>query len=105
MLRLMRWYRIILSRQEYESGELHVLLGAFHAAYIARNGPDGMAMLGCWSDEDCYFVYITPRSVRHILPLLDAYSAKQSNRPEIAHLTLIYGDQSTGSYYETELEA
>lgn len=105
MTKSMSWHRITLSRQEYESGELHVLLGAFHAAYVARNGPEGMAMFGCWADGDCYFVYITPRSVRHVLPVLDAYSAKQSDMPEIACLSLIYGDESSGPYFEVGFEA
>jgi len=99
------WHRIILSRQEYESGELHVLLGAFHAAYTARNGPQGMALLGCWNDEDRYSVYITPKSVRHVLPILDAYSAKQSDAPKMSCLALIYGDDSSDSYFEVEFEA
>ncbi len=32
MVKTMRWHRITLSRQEYESGEMAVLLGAFRAA-------------------------------------------------------------------------
>jgi hypothetical protein len=47
MAKTMRWHRITLSRQEYESGEMAVLSGAFRAAYVARNGPEGMAMFGC----------------------------------------------------------
>lgn len=106
MTKLMGWFRITLSRHEYESGESHVLWGAFHAAYIARNGPEGMAMYGRWDDDgSCYFVYITPRSVRHILPLLDAYSAKPCDMPEISSVTLIYGDESNHSYFEVEFEA
>ncbi len=102
----MSWHRITLSRQEYESGELHVLLGAFHAAYIARNGPEGMAMFGGWTDDEAYYlVYLSPRSVRHILPILDAYSAKQSDIPEISCLSLIYGEESSKSYFQAAFEA
>jgi hypothetical protein len=99
------WHRITLSHQEFESGELHILQGAFHAAYIARNGPEGMSMFGCWVDDDCYFVYISPRSVRHVLPLLGAYSAKPCDMPEISSLALIYGDESSHSYFDVEFEA
>ena len=100
------WYRITLSRQEYESGELHVFFGAFHAAYQARNGPDGMALFGCWADDRAsYFVYITPRSVRHIYPLLDAYSAKQVDTPDLSGLSMLYGDESNQSYFNVEFEA
>ena len=102
----MGWHRIKLSRQEYESGEMNVLLGAFRAAYVARNGPAGMAMFGCWADDgSCYFVYTTPRSVHHITPLLDAYSATRIDKPVSACLSLIYGDESTLSSNEAGFEA
>lgn len=61
MAKTMRWHRITLSRQEYESGEMAVRLDAFRAAYVARNGPEGMAMFGCWADDGTYYlVYTTP---------------------------------------------
>ncbi|MDD4914110.1 MAG: hypothetical protein PHW13_03600 [Methylococcales bacterium] len=95
-----------LSRQAYESGEMGVLMGAFRAAYVARNGPDGMAMFGCWSDDGtCYFVYTTPGSARHVVPLLDAYSADRIDAPDPACLSLIYGDESGLSSSETGFEA
>ena len=106
MVKSMSWYRIDLSRQECASGELDVLLGAFRAAYVGRNGPEGMAMLGRWTDDEtCYFVYITPRSVRHVSPLLDAYSAKQIDNPDLSCLSLIYGDETSRSYFKVEFEA
>lgn len=102
----MSWHRITLSRREYESGEMAILLGAFRAAYVARNGPEGMAMFGGWSDDgDCYFVYTTPASVRHIVPLLDAYSANRVDTPDVARLFLVYGDESGLSSCETSFEA
>lgn len=100
------WHRIALSRQEYESGELNILLGAFHAVYIAKNGPEGMGMFGHWTDQGSrYFVYITPKSVRYVLPLLDAYSAKRTDIPDRSCLTLIYGDELSRSYFNVEFEA
>jgi hypothetical protein len=106
MVNRMSWHRITLSRQEYESGEIGVLLGAFRAAYTARNGPAGMAMFGRWADNGThYLVYTTPKSARHILPLLDAYSAKQSDMPDSTDLSLIYGDESGFSAFETGFEA
>lgn len=102
----MSWRRIKLSRQEYESGEMLILLGAFRAAYIARNGPEGMAMFGCWADDGtCYFVYTTPKSARHIIPLLDAYSATRIDKPDPLSLSLIYGDESGISSFEIGFEA
>ncbi|MGZ5010328.1 MAG: hypothetical protein ACXV74_05125 [Methylobacter sp.] len=95
-----------LSFQEYESGEMALLLGAFRAAYVARNGPEGMAMFGCWTDDGtCDLVYTTPRSVRHIAPLLDAYSANQIDTPDPSCLSLIYGDESGLSSFEIGFEA
>jgi|GEM_PF-458732 hypothetical protein len=102
----MSWHRIILSRAEFESGEVTVFMGAFRAAYVARNGPEGMAMFGCWSDDGArYFVYTTPKSARHIIPLLDAYSANQTDKPDISGLSLIYGDESGLTSFETGFEA
>ena len=103
----MSWYRIKLKRQEYESGEMVVLLGAFRAAYVARNGPVGMAMLGCWAEDgDSYHVYITPKSVRHIIPILDAYAGKPSKTPEFTQLDLLFGEEADfSSMSEIELEA
>jgi hypothetical protein len=106
MANILSWHRITLSRQEYESGELAVLFGAFRAAYVARNGPAGMAMFGGWSnDGDRYLVYTSPRSAKHILPLLDAYSARRTDTPEQSGLSLIYGDESGLSSFGAELEA
>lgn len=106
MAKTMSWHRITLSRQEYESGEMALLLGAFRAAYVARNGPEGMAMFGRWTDDGtCYLVYTTPRSVRHIIPLLDAYSAHRIDMPDLSSLSLIYGDESGLSSYQVEFEA
>lgn len=106
MVKVMSWHSITLSRQEYEAGEMTMLFGAFRAAYIASNGPEGMAMYGCWNDDETrYLVYTTPRSVRHIIPLLDAYSAKQIDMPNPACLSLIYGDESGQSFSEIGFEA
>ena len=106
MAKTMSWHRITLSRQEYESGEMAVLFGAFRAAYVAKNGPEGMAMFGCWADDaTCYLVYLTPRSVRHIIPLLDAYSAHSIETPDPSCLSLIYGDESGLSAFEIGFEA
>lgn len=106
MIKTTGWHRIKLSRQEYESGEMAMLFSAFRAAYVARNGPEGMAMFGCWSDDGaCYYVYTTPRSVRYIIPLLDAYSANRIDTPDPATLALLYGDESGRSFSEIGFEA
>ncbi|WP_260839322.1 hypothetical protein [Methylomonas koyamae] len=100
------WHRIRLSGPDYQSGELAVLMGAFRAAYVARNGPQGMAMFGHWAaDGSCYWVYTSPKSARHIAPLLVAYSAVSTPAPDPETLSLIYGDESGRNCFETGFEA
>lgn len=78
----MNWHYIELSREEYQTGELDILKGAFRAAYVARNGPRGMALFGLWSDDGLsYRVYATPAAERHLRPILQAYSAKREDPP------------------------
>lgn len=106
MAKTISWHRITISRQEYESGEIALLLGVFRSAYVARNGPEGMAMFGCWADDGAsYLVYTTPSSVRHIAPLLDAYSAIRTDMPDTSRLSLIFGDESGLSCSEIGFEA
>ncbi len=89
------WYRIPLTRDEYDSGELEILQGAFHEAYVARNAPKGMALLGAWNEPRTeYWVYCTPASTRHIRPLLEAYSAEKHSPNRPRSLTLICGDEA-----------
>jgi len=91
----MNWHYIRLSQEEVQTGELDILKGAFRSAYVARNGPRGMALFGAW-DEDglTYRVYATPASERYLRPILDAYSAKQEDPPwDRRGLTFICGDE------------
>lgn len=102
----MNWYRITLSREDYESGELAVLQGAFQEAYVARNAPRGMALFGIWSDDrTAYFAYLTPDSVPHVRPLLEAYSAEPVDPPDPSRLSLIFGDESGRGSRSGVLEA
>ncbi len=91
----MNWHCIELSREEVQSGELDVLRGAFRAAFIARNGPRGMALFGAWSEDGLsYRVYASPASERHLRPILDAYSAKPQDPPRnLRGLDFIGGDE------------
>jgi len=91
----MQWYRIRMSRDEYASGELAILLGAFREVFVAKNGPRGMALFGIWSeDEEIYWIYVTPASVRYIRPLLDAYSAEVQTPLNPKILDLLSGDEA-----------
>ncbi len=91
----MNWHCIRLSRQEYQSGEVAILQGAFREAYVASNGPRGMALFGRWSeDQQFYLVYATPVSERYLRPILQAYSARQTDPPGPGQdLTFISGDE------------
>ncbi|BBA33554.1 uncharacterized protein sS8_1596 [Methylocaldum marinum] len=92
------WYRIRLTRDEYESGEVSVIRGTFRRIYIARNGPRGMAMYGTASDDkSAYFVYFTPESLPHALVLIKAYSAEPHAPPPLPRLSLIFGDEANRS--------
>jgi hypothetical protein len=87
------WYRIRLSRDEYEGGEVGVIQGAFQRIFIARNAPRGMAMLGARADGgEAYFVYFTPDSLPHARALVEAYSAEPHEPPPSRGLALIFGD-------------
>jgi hypothetical protein len=87
------WYRIRLSRDEYEGGEVGVIQGAFQQIYIASNAPKGMAMLGSKDDDsEGYCVYFTPPSLPHVRALLKAYSAVPHAPPARRDLALIFGN-------------
>lgn len=91
----MNWHCIRLTRQEYQSGEMEVLIGAFRAAYVAHNGPRGMALYGLWNGDGLsYRVYATPAAERHLRAILDAYSARREDPPCNRHsLDFICGDE------------
>lgn len=92
---MFNWYRIRLSRDEYASGELAILLGAFREVFVAKNGPRGMALFGIWGDDgETYWVYVTPASVRYVRPLLDAYSAEAQDPRNARTLDFLSGDEA-----------
>jgi hypothetical protein len=90
------WYRIRLSSEECAGGELAILLGAFRQVFVARNGPQGMALFGS-GDGDAYWIYVTPAAVRHVRPLLQAYDALPAEPRSLRRLDFLSGDQSGGS--------
>jgi hypothetical protein len=87
------WYRIRLSRSDYEGGEAGVIQGAFQQIFIASNAPPGMAMLGALDESgDGYCIYFTPPSVPHAWALLKAYSAVPHEPPARKGLALLFGN-------------
>ena len=99
------WYRIDLSKEDYEGGEADVIESAFRQIYIASNAPAGMAMLSASSPINAgYCIYFTPRSQRHAAALIRAYSAKAENLPRGAsqRMVLRVGDPSSVSDYWIE---
>lgn len=92
----LNWHCIALTRQEYESGEMAVLLGAFREVYVARNAPEGMAVFGSWSaDGEKYLLHVSPRATPHVRPLLTAYSARPLERPDLSGSSLILGEETS----------
>ncbi len=90
------WYRIRLTREEVDGGELEILRGAFRDVYIARNAPRGMALLGAWHEaSQRYLIYCTPAAVRHVRPLLDAYSAVREAPRYPRALDWLCGDEAS----------
>lgn len=87
------WYRIRLSRDEYEGGEVGVILGAFQQIYIASNGPKGMAIFGAEEhDGGGYRIYFTPASFPRVSALLNAYSAVPETELPRRGLKLLGGE-------------
>ncbi len=87
------WYRIRLSREEYDAGESLVVQGAFQESFVARNGPRGAALYGAWDpDGGCFDLYFTPQTRVCARALFKAYAAEPCEPPPITRLQLIYGD-------------
>ena len=86
------WYRIRLSWDEVENGEVSVIQGAFRACYVSGYGPRGMAMLGDVDEGRCYDVYFTPASMPRARALVLAYSDVPVDPPRKRGLTLLAGD-------------
>lgn len=93
------WYRITLSRADFEGGEGEVLRRAFQQIYIASNGPPGMAMLGGKRvGSDGYCIYLTPHSLPYARALVKAYAAVPDIPPGRRNLTLMAGDVDAGRF-------
>ncbi|CAL1241271.1 hypothetical protein [Candidatus Methylocalor cossyra] len=87
------WYRIKLSRDDYEGGEVGVIQGAFQQIFFACNAPKGMAMFGAEAEGgEVYWVHFTPDSLPHVRALLRAYDAEPEAPPARRGLTLLFGD-------------
>jgi hypothetical protein len=97
------WYRIDLSREEFEGGEADVIEGAFRQIYFASNAPLGMAMLSARKSGNAGFsIYFTPRSLPHARALVLAYEAVPLAPPFPAALTLRVGDGSAAMAFLKE---
>ncbi|MCU0733991.1 MAG: hypothetical protein MUF20_00515 [Methylotetracoccus sp.] len=87
------WYRIRLSREEYDAGESFLVQGVFQASFTARNGPRGAALYGAWDRDGFFFnLYFTPQTRACARALFQAYSAEPCDPPPISRLELIWGD-------------
>lgn len=87
------WYRIRISREEYDAGELLVVQGVFQQSFIARNGPRGAALYGAWDrDGACFALYFTPQTRACARALFKAYAAELCEPPSMSRLQWICGD-------------
>lgn len=94
------WYRIDLSREEFEGGEAEVIESAFRQIYFAANAPLGMAMLSARGvGGEGFSIYFTPRSLPHVRALVLAYEAMPLVAPAAAALTLRAGDETAASTF------
>ena len=94
------WFRIDLSREEFESGEFELVRAAFRGAYIACNGPSGAVLYGGWGEDgQTYRLYFTPPAHRCARGLLKAYSGEACEPPDTRHLDWLYGDPAPPSRY------
>lgn len=87
------WYRISLSREQFDGGESEIVRAAFRGAYIACNGPRGAALYGGWGDDRAtYGLYFTPSALRCARALLKVYSGEPCEPPDTRRLDWLYGD-------------
>jgi hypothetical protein len=92
---ILTWYRIRLTRAEFESGEFDLVRVAFLGSFVARYGPPGVALYGGWSDEgDQYLLYFTPSARRCAGALFKVYSAEACNPPDLRRVQWLSGDSA-----------
>ena len=96
------WYRIRLTRDEYEGGEVGVIQSAFQQIYFASNGPAGMAMLGEKDAEGGYCVWFTPRSEPRVQALVKAYSAVAAEPLAWRRLAVLFGNPEGANWVTRE---
>jgi hypothetical protein len=87
------WYRIRMSQLELSGGFLDVIKGVFYQAYIASNGPAGMAlMVQQVVESKCISLYFTPQSMPYAKAIISAYSGEAVSPPNRKGLRFLVGD-------------
>jgi len=88
------WYRILLSRGEYEAGESDLVRAVFQETFIARNGPAGAALFGGWAEDGkSFLLYFTPSARACARALFQAYCAEPCGPPAMLSVNWMAGDQ------------
>ena len=89
------WYRIKMSEVELGGGFLDVIKGVFYQAYIASNGPAGMAlMVEQVADSGSISLYFTPQSMPYAKAIVCVYSGEAVTPPDRHRLHFLVGDPS-----------
>jgi hypothetical protein len=97
------WWRIRLSREDVDAGELLILENLFRESFIARNGPAGAALYGAWApDHGTFVLYFTPQTAVCARALFEIYSAETCEAPALAGFQWLYGDPVLASGYGVE---
>ena len=97
------WWRIRLSREDVDAGELLVLENLFRECYIARNGPAGAALYGAWApDRAAFLLYFTPQTKACARALFEIYSAEACEPPALARFRWLYGDPALAAGFGVE---
>ena len=89
------WYRIRMSQIEVSGGFLDVIKGVFYQAYIASNGPQGMAlMIDQVVESKTISLYLTPQSMPYVKAIVCVYSGEAVSPPNRRRLRFLVGDPS-----------
>lgn len=87
------WWRVRLTSEDVDAGELLILQNLFRESFIARNGPQGAALYGAWvPDHAAYVLYFTPQTAACARALFEIYAAEACEPPVLSGFRWLYGD-------------
>jgi len=87
----MTWYRIALTAEQFDKGELERYRVDFAAAFKAAGAPRSMALFQKVGADGGLELFLTPDCAEHAAALLDAWGCTLIDRPGMAGLHLLVG--------------